>query len=102
MLLCYRCPSLPEELPVPPTATLLAPKVPMMPIMELQSLNYTCTVNANMTYLPGATWDNMFGLMCLPGGIWQEVAEDDWPKCSEPTTTTPAPTSTQPPRSKTY
>ena len=74
----------------------------MMPIMELQSLNYTCTVNANMTYLPGATWDNMFGLMCLPGGIWQEVAEDDWPKCSEPTTTTPAPTSTQPPRSKTY
>ena len=94
------CPSTAEELPVAPEASLLAAAAPLVPIMELQSLNYSCSVNANKTYLPGATWDNMFGLMCLPGGVWQSPAPGEWPVCSDPTTTTPAPTTTVPPRSK--
>ena len=95
-----RCPSNQEDLPVPPANTLLAAQIPMMPIMELQSVNYSCTINANKTYLPGATWDNMFGIMCLPGGKWQSYTDEEWPVCSDPTTTTPAPTTTLPPTSE--
>ena len=61
-----------------------------------------CTVNSNKTYLPveDATFDQMFGVMCMPGAKWQSLSENDWPVCSDPTTTTPAPTTTAPPTSK--
>ena len=38
--------------------------------------------------------------MCMPGGQWQSLGEGDWPPCSDPTTTTPAPTTTAPQRSE--
>ena len=59
-----------------------------------------CANNPNKTYLPGATWDNMFGVMCMPGGQWQTLEDGEWPPCSDPTTTTPAPTTTAPQRSE--
>ncbi len=36
-----RCDSTPENLPVPPQSTLLQAVIPMVPVMELQSVNYT-------------------------------------------------------------
>ena len=94
------CPSEIGDLPVPPAETLLSPIVPLMPVMELQYVNYSCTLNPNKTYLPDATHDNMFAVMCLPGGQWQSLETSDWAVCDYPTTTTPAPTTTVPPRSK--
>ena len=94
------CDSSPAALPVPPAQTFLAPILPTVPIMELDHLNYSCTLNVNKTYLPDATYGNLFGLMCLPGGQWPDLSEEDWPACSEPTTTTPAPTTSLPPRKK--
>lgn len=94
------CPSEPENLPVPPAETFLAPIVPMAPIMELQYVNYSCSMHENKTYLPDATHNNMFGVMCMPGGQWQTLETGDWASCDDPTTTTPAPTTTVPPKSK--
>ena len=54
-------------------------------------------MNVNKTYLPLATYGNLLGLMCLPGGQWDVPAsEGDWPGCLDPTTTTPAPTTSLP------
>ena len=47
-----------------------------------------------------ATFDQMFGVMCMPGAKWQSLTDGDWPVCSDPTTTTPAPTTTAPPTSR--
>ena len=75
--------------------------MPTVPVMELDRVNYSCTLNLNKTYLPLATYGNLLGLMCLPGGQWEVPAtEADWARCEDPTTTTPAPTTSLPPRKK--
>ena len=76
------CDSSPAGLPVPPQDTFLAPIVPTVPVMELDRVNYSCTLNLNKTYLPLATYGNLLGLMCLPGGQWEVPAsEADWARC---------------------
>ena len=62
-------------------------------------LSYKCTADATKTYIPN-NQKNEFNITCLPGAVWETLADDRWAVCDDPTTTTAAPTTTQPPRSK--
>ena len=64
-------------------------------------MTYKCTVNPDKPYIPDNP-NNEFNVSCLPGAVWETVEEARWPTCEDPTTTTAAPTTTQPPRSNDF
>ena len=88
-----------EALPVPPEDTFLGlmPGTVDTDVMELETITYNCSENANKTYIEEEP-SNTVEVTCLPGAVWPE--EIPWRTCLDSTTTTPKPTTSTPSRRK--